>query len=398
MRHSLFIFFFFLCLWLLPVASFQFFLWGVPFYPVEAVLLAMIPLFSFRDIRFLQQSHLKWGIGLFVLCFLLGSALSFLFNPWTVSGLGIMKSFVFFPILFCLFALVVLQDTKLRTEVLIHLSLVFVLVSLVAVLSGSLFDRYTYDHRLRAWFQSPNLLAFFVLPGAVLWLKRMLTEEISLVRCLLALFVTGTLFLTHSYGSIGAYFLAGMTFLVVRNKPVSLWMRRVAVFIVVGIVCIGLWSAMTTLFGDTSSLSRSSLASRGMIWTVAIQMVHDHPLFGIGPGRFQTEYLAYQYLYPPYLEWAVPHPHNFFLALWLSAGFLGAVAILLLIVIVASQIRIAFGNTEKALSLALLVSFFAAGILDVPYFRAELCYLFWFEMALFVTLFSGYKYGVKVQS
>jgi O-antigen ligase len=33
--------------------------------------------------------------------------------------------------------------------------------------------------------------------------------------------------------------------------------------------------------------------------------------------------LVYQQKFPPYLEWAVPHPHNIFLTTWLYAGLVG---------------------------------------------------------------------------
>jgi len=40
--------------------------------------------------------------------------------------------------------------------------------------------------------------------------------------------------------------------------------------------------------------SRSSLASRVMIWHSAGKIIVDNPIMGIGPGNFQNKYLEYQ--------------------------------------------------------------------------------------------------------
>ena len=115
-------------------------------------------------------------------------------------------------------------------------------------------------------------------------------------------------------------------------------------------------------------------------------MVAENVWTGIGPGRFQTVYLEYQSFYPPYLEWAVPHPHNLFLAFWLASGVLGAGAFLWLVSLLFVFFRTSPNYKEKSLSLAILLSFFVVGLVDVPYFRSEFSYLFWFTLAWITAL------------
>jgi O-antigen ligase len=124
-----------------------------------------------------------------------------------------------------------------------------------------------------------------------------------------------------------------------------------------------------------------------MIWHSAIRMIRDSPFTGIGPGRFQSVYLEYQRFYPPYLEWAVPHPHNLFLALWLSSGIIGVSASIGLCVFLFRSLREIPRKKERALMTALFLGVFVSGLSDVPYFRAEFCFIFWLELALFSGIF-----------
>ncbi|HEX2325576.1 MAG TPA: O-antigen ligase family protein, partial [Chloroflexota bacterium] len=77
---------------------------------------------------------------------------------------------------------------------------------------------------------------------------------------------------------------------------------------------------------------RSLLAPEGTavlrlrLWQSALEMVRDHPLWGIGLDQFL-------YLYPTYMHpdaWREPnlsHPHNLLLDFWLRLGLLGLVAL-----------------------------------------------------------------------
>ena len=130
-----------------------------------------------------------------------------------------------------------------------------------------------------------------------------------------------------------------------------------------------------------TSPERSSLASRVTIWHAAEKMLNDHPVLGIGAGNFQTTYLDYQRYFPPYLEWAVPEPHNLFLAFWLESGLIGLIGFLIVSI---SSVRSLFQLRERngadslpTLLLVLLIAFFIQGLFDTPYWKIDLAYLFW---------------------
>jgi len=381
------------CIWLLPFASVQFLPFGIPLYPIEIVLLIASPflftkeLYKIFDVRFIRK------IALFWLILFGGTGISFLLNPETLTGLGQLKSFFFFPALFWFFVTPVVDNLQCRNQVLLHLRWMFLLVAILAVFSG-FFHGLTYDSRLNAWFDSPNLLAIFLLPGTILWSAFLLTErkKTSWLDDISWLVVMGAFLATQSYGSFLAAFLTGMVFLWV-SREYAPWKGLELKIMIVGILLIGglvfvnggkgaeKWTSFIT--GD----ERSSFSSRKMIWSSAIKMVQDSPVTGIGPGRFQSVYLEYQRFYPPYLEWAVPHPHNLFLAFWLSSGILGALASIWICFFLFSSLKNIPQRKERALLGALFLGLFIVGLFDVPYFRAEFCFLFWLELALLSGMF-----------
>ncbi|MBP6889530.1 MAG: O-antigen ligase family protein [Candidatus Moranbacteria bacterium] len=377
------------CVWLLPFSSVQLLPFGIPLYPIEIILLVAFPFLFTKDTYKIFSEQFTQKIAIFSLILFCGAGISFLFNPGTLIGLGQLKSFFFFPVLFWLFATSALSEFECRSRLLWHLRWMFFSVAATALFS--VFSHgLTYDSRLNAWFDSPNLLAMLLLPGVILWsaflvLKRKRTSFFEGISW----GVVMTAFLaTQSYSAFLAAFLAGVVFLWISREYVH-WKGPALRIMILGALFIGgllfvngergaeKWTSLIT--GD----ERSSFSSRKMIWSAAIKMLQDSPATGIGPGRFQSTYLEYQRFYPPYLEWAVPHPHNLFFALWLSSGILGAIASIWLCFFLFSALKEIPSKKEKALMGALFFGLFVSGLFDVPYFRAEFCFLFWLELALF---------------
>ena len=141
-------------------------------------------------------------------------------------------------------------------------------------------------------------------------------------------------------------------------------------------------------FSDLIHLNeRSSLASRIMIWRSSWKMLENRPVIGIGPGNFQTTYLEYQQYFPPYLEWAVPHPHNLYLAFWLQTGMLGLIGFVLLTVFWSRHVITTRDRNEKKASLewtliGIMATLLLIGLLDTPYWKNDLAYSFWLLLAI----------------
>lgn len=377
------------CVWLLPLASVKFLTFGWPLYPIEGLLLAALPFFPYQEYRFLLRFPVVRGGAIFSGALIIGAIASYMANPETLAGLGQIKSFFFFPLLLALFILPSLRERENRNVLLSHMRLMMLVVATAALLT-LFFGGMTYDYRLHAWFQSPNLLALFLLPGSVLWWARIVMKDRASGLDFAAWIIIATaLLLTRSYGSIFAGILSG-AYLILRFRAKIRVNRKIYIFAAIALIVFGIVE-MGTRKGEMifSWNERSSGESRMMIWRSAEKMIRDHPIIGIGPGRFQEIYLEYQRFYPPYLEWAVPHPHNLFLSFWLSAGALGAGSLLWLALFLIRTFRQSVTmSKEKTLISALFISFFAAGLFDVPYFRSELCILFWMYLAFFIALYS----------
>lgn len=118
-----------------------------------------------------------------------------------------------------------------------------------------------------------------------------------------------------------------------------------------------------------------------MVWQSAILIIKDNPIFGIGPGMFQEYYLNYQRYFSPYLEWAVPQPHNLFLAFWLQTGIIGMAGFLFLIFWFFGHgftliLRRIHADIVLAL-MSIMVYTLIHGLLDTTYWKNDLSVIFW---------------------
>ncbi|HWE61162.1 MAG TPA: O-antigen ligase family protein [Chloroflexota bacterium] len=140
--------------------------------------------------------------------------------------------------------------------------------------------------------------------------------------------------------------------------------------------------------------------ARFSIWDSGVRMLRDHPYFGVGPDNFLYYYsndsscapghIANWYYQqqnaqgvPVNFERCVSHPHNLFLDLWLSTGFLGllaGLALLVLFVLVGLRaLRHADTRWRGPILAALIamLAFVVHGQVDNSYFLPDLSVLFW---------------------
>lgn len=323
---------------------------------------------------------------------LVGILLSILCNDSYLVGLGILKSWFIIPILFS-FALY----TRLKQEVFLEkvyssLYLSVALVGLVALVYKIL-GIVTYDGRLQAFYSSPNFLAMYLVPGfffGMYFLVKPSSQYKKRFSLLINLFFLAIILIslgfTYSYGAwIFAIISILITFLFfIPNKKLF-----VAATIFAILFSIFIYQTNTQKYLGLFS-ERSSFVSRITIWKSSFLMIRENIFLGIGPGNFQNKYLALQKHFPPYLEWAVPQPHNIFLAFWLQAGILGLFGFLLLLFFVfRTLIRIMKNKKNIFLAMPLFVFFLYTvlhGFVDTPYWKNDLSFLFWICVFLSLTI------------
>ncbi len=265
-----------------------------------------------------------------------------------------------------------------------------VIVGLVIALSGACISAaitaiffWSYDGRIQSLWPSANHLALFIAP-LITWITTYFLEGYGRnVFVGSAISLAGIiLLLTQSLGGVVGYVVALSIYGVWKGMRQKSKERRFTSskkrVLLVGCIFIILCSTVVTTKIQTAyeNLQRSPLASREMIWDAAGDMLRHAPLYGIELNTFQRVYLDNQKYYAPYLEWAVPLPHNILLAVWLYGGFFTLVALTGLVVYVYA-ISSKKCNVDLVASRIALSALLIHGAVDTPLLRADLAMIFW---------------------
>ncbi len=311
--------------------------------------------------------------------FLLSTIFSFVVNDPSLTSLGQIKSWTALPGMAGLLLAYALRNQQLRDENIIRLWFYGSLFLLGIALTHVLLKDFTFDGRLEGPFDSPNFLAFFLFPGTMisfyLWQTEAQREKKFFLGIIGALFLYA-LFLTHSLGGFLALTLS-VTWYVLRTGYYKRHAKKLFSLLFIALIFLSA-EVLTNEKVINIFEERSSLASRHTIWSVALEMIQREPFSGIGTGNFQQKYLSYQQHFPPYLEWAVPQPHNLILALWLQAGLMGLLAMLWLI---QKALRGKNCSQEQFLLQALFIGMLGYGIFDTPLFGNALGFVWWVLLA-----------------
>jgi putative inorganic carbon (hco3(-)) transporter len=380
----------YLTIFLLPMYLIKFAVLGISFNLLEVLMLATLAwvLIAVPKNKLLDKKTAKYLVIFGVI--LLGLILSTVMNGNYKRGAGIIKGWFLLPFLFGFFVNKYLAEEK---KIYIFLCFYFsaFLVSCIS-LSYFIFGKVTYDGRLEAFFNSPNYLAMYLAPAMIIGfvlLKGNSLEEINLffniklARKILIfiLFLVGVcLFLTYSLS-------AWISLLIVFLAMICLRKIKLKTILVSAITLIILFLMFQMNFLKVRNLaihdSRSSFSSRIMIWKSAEKILEDNWILGIGSGNFQEKYLLYQKYFPPYLEWAAPHPHNLFLAFWLYGGIISFLGFIFLISFWFKEILSKKQKDDILLiALGIMVYILVHGMVDTTYFKNDLSVIFW------VVLFS----------
>ncbi len=385
---------------LLPFEDTRFVFFGIPIYFIElAVTFFVASILLTKNTSLSQKSQKKrafvfppstintsiflllGGVITSILAAHSESAVCPLSSEAFLRALGIFKSWFLFPLLFGYSIYLTSQRYFSRENMIFIFAVSFSPFGIYSLLMWIFGSGITYDGRFESIFNSPNAFALFITPATLLSWYFFRARKTFLWFAYAAMFFL-LLFFTHSYSAWIATFIAIFSLEAVQQhitlKKLASFLSIAAIFISV----IAFSQRNTPRFEHFFNLdSRSSFASRVMIWKSAEKMLMDSPLFGVGPGNFQSCYLVYQQYFPPYLEWSVPEPHNIFLAFWLGSGIAGLVSFCILIILwFRNTLRIYTKIENPSILLTLMtimLAFIIHGLFDTPYWRMSLAYLFW---------------------
>lgn len=238
--------------------------------------------------------------------------------------------------------------------------------------------------RVLAVYHSPNQLALYldrVVPAALAFGLPEAGERLDAwtrrgVPALIAAGLGfGALFLTYSRGAWLAVGIACLAAAAFRGRRIFLPAISLAV------------AGATVVLSKINPerlLSEQTSLQRPTIWGAALNMLRDHPIFGVGPDNFLYFYRDRGYLPPE--GWAEPdisHPHNVLLDTWLRTGVLGLLALLTAQWVFWTSAWRELrdnGGVGTCAALALAAGMLAAvihGMFDNGYFLIDLAVLFW---------------------
>lgn len=338
------------------------------------------------------------------------------------TSLGIFKGWFFDPFLFFIILVSEIKTLKQQENILkaLFFSGLAIAVASLACLFFPELNGVSYDRRLHGFYLSPNHLAMYSSPALIIgvwlihrsfgvdFLKEKITGGKFFLSAISLIIIAAALYFTYSYAAWVAVFVAAILFFYLSTKKKPDFQRKFGVqdnkkfslqkktflfaAIVLSFIALFLTQSGTGKFDNLKNLSyRSSYNSRLMIWRSAWEIGKDNWLIGIGPGNFQKYYLNYQAKFSePYLEWAVPQPHNIFLAFWLETGILGFFGFLMILAWFfkrsLSLLKSNLSDRENFLLVAVLLSIMAYtimhGLFDTTYWKNDLAMIFWVLLGL----------------
>jgi O-antigen ligase len=121
------------------------------------------------------------------------------------------------------------------------------------------------------------------------------------------------------------------------------------------------------------------------LWSVTLQMLREHPIFGAGLSGFAT--VIGPYWNPTNID-RFTYPHNIVLNFWSETGLLGLASFFAILVIGFWSSWRGYRMAEDpwlAVHLGVLLALIAVvvhGLVDVPYWKNDLSLEFWAIVAL----------------
>lgn len=390
-------------LFLLPLSQSRVALSGLPLYLPEILICASWAAFCVTPPSLRAPRRVPWPVAVGVGFFLFGATVSAAYSGWGVFELGALKSWVIFPVSFGYIVSQSIVSASDRRQLLSWWFFGAVVTAAISLLPFP-FVHITYDGRLASMYPSPNHLAMALAPGVIIGAFSLFSNEnkrrpggVAVISAGIGLLVT-VVFRTESAGSVVAMTVSLLTLSVlpIFSKRTS-FRRPIVVFLVMAALAVSFGAVRTDWSRLGEGTERSSLGSRVMIWNASFRMIHEHPVAGIGLRRFEEEYLSLQGEFPPYLEWAVPHPHNILLALWLQSGLSGLIGLTFAFGYAIRKVwaglvdaRSPGARHEAALYLSLAALILVHGMVDVPFFRNDSALRFFALLGLM----SAYSYGL----
>ncbi|MBU5485496.1 O-antigen ligase family protein [Clostridium sp. MSJ-11] len=147
------------------------------------------------------------------------------------------------------------------------------------------------------------------------------------------------------------------------------------------------WNRVVEITDISQNLSRIKL------WDIALMMIKDHPIRGVGNGNYRALYEEYRLLYKNKIEYYPGqnfHPHNIILKIQTELGIFGTISFIAMILSIATKL-IKFINSCKDSFykafykgfLASFIAFICMNFIDNFFSAPKVIAFFWILIAVF---------------
>lgn len=310
---------------------------------------------------------------------LFGSLLAALFSGDITEGLGLWRAFFLEPVVFFYAVVTVFTHRDPKPLLAGAIGALVVLAIWTLALIGD-HRAITYDDRLLGPYQTANYFSLLLVPlitMVLVWPRR----EWMAVRAIALLGGLTMLFFTNSRGgfmALAAAVIVSLPYLAKRFRMIA-----ISTLVILGV-------AGGALFGPKilQHNEEQLISARPVIWREAGQIIKADPLFGIGPGQFQDEFLRRIVNNQPESLYVGPqahNAHNVWLVAWTEWGILAVAALLGIIVSMVLTIKRRF-SYWMILPTTLLAAILVHGLVDTSILKNDLAIVFWLAVALTLVL------------
>ncbi len=234
--------------------------------------------------------------------------------------------------------------------------------------------------RATSFFGFPNAIALLSAPVvtlmagwslALLRAKRSTRRLLAILPAAAALLGTcGVVFAVSKGGMIGIA--VGITALGLFDKKLRAWTLGA---IIAACMVVMLYLPATNFFARIVGFREDSSSVRGIIWSETANMFKDNPVFGAGLSGYPTRIAPYHTHY--WIE-IFQYPHDILVNFWSETGMLGLGAFIWIIVrFFRKSWKLHKNGWIVATNAAVMITLLIHGLVDVPYFKNDLAFLFW---------------------
>lgn len=348
-----------------------------------ALFLAWMVKYFRQDLQELKKFYIEQKSLIWLVCLLLSFSTLGIFISWEpVKSLGMWRAYFLEPILFFVLLIGRRQEIK-KEDLILFLSLSTVSISIVAILQQitgqpilTTLIKSDLQGRATSFFTTPNAIGLYIAPIIPLIIYGLKNSQSKKRYSLILFLALVAIVLSQSEGAIVALGFAGVVGLLLFG-----YKKIASLLVLLGIIAVLLITPVqqSLLFKNRSGQNRITLW--GYTWTY-LNKKPTNFIYGAGMSQF------FRKIQRPVNDFKVMEsqifPHNIVLNFWSEIGVFGMVffsSIYLLAVKFSWQIF----QKNKYLGGAVLVSllvFLVHGLVDVPYFKNDLSFIWWTILAI----------------